>query len=418
VSEELRIELAGLRDEHGQFRARVEELTEEVAARDRQLERALEDVQRGKAASDELRDKLTDLQKTKDEGWRELNNRVSELDNLREVIAEQERLLEERRVGLITLESTTKEMRAERERVMRDTVQMKTERDEMRDRNIKLQATVEALEEEHRRLARAIADGGGGGGGGPNEDHLRLSGELRDLKIESKKLESDRQRLTADLTRAESDRLDLQDRLHKLEVERDKLAGEKATADQARKRIEESLAKAETAKQRAEEERAAATAGREAALVSSDEARREAERLKQQLGEIEAQQTLGGSTAAMPIVKPEDGATLDGEPGHEARIQELEEELAKLATDLAMAHEAKSSNGAPDGGVEIRRHAEEAYHGINDLLSELRTSILLARDLIASGDTSASLKEAIQASVDRTEDAKGVLRTLKEVIEA
>jgi chromosome segregation ATPase len=255
-----------------------------------------------------------------------------------------------------------------------------------------------------------------------NEEHMRLAGELRELKIESKKLDADKQRLSGEMTRLTSERQELEDKLHKVEVERDKLLGEKATADQARKRVEDSLAKAETAKQRAEEEKATAAAARDKALASTDEQRREIDRLKK---EIESQAALGGSTANMPAVKPEDfdGApTSEGEVSAEARIHELEEELAKLATELAMAQEAagsaktQPSNGAPETS-DIKQRAEEAYNGINDLLSELRTSILMARDLVAAGDTSAALTDAIQASVDKTEDAKGVLRTLKEVIE-
>jgi len=425
VSEELRIELAGLRDEHLQFRTRCDELTEEVAARDRQLERALEDVQRGKASTDELRSALTEMQRVKDEGWRELNSRVGELDNLREVISEQERLLEERRVGLITLESQTKEMRTDRERLMRDTVQIKTERDELRDRAIKLSATVEALEEEHRRLARAISDGGGGASSG-NDEHMRLATELREVKIEFKRVDSEKQRLSSDLQRVEGERKELEDKLHQIEVERDKLLGEKATAEQARKRIEDQMVKAETSRQRAEEEKAVAGQARDAALVSTDGVRQELERAKKRIGELEAQTPAGGlgeSTASMPAVKPEDfeaPATAEHDVSAEARIHELEEELSKLATELAMAQEASAGAAAHTGGGngEIKKRAEEAYNGINDVLSELRTSILLARDLITAGDTSAALGDAIQTSVDRAEDAKGILRTLKEVIES
>jgi hypothetical protein len=94
----------------------------------------------------------------------------------------------------------------------------------------------------------------------------------------------------------------------------------------------------------------------------------------------------------------------------EARIQQLEEELARL-----------SGNGV----AEIKKKAEEAYSGINDALSELRTNILLAKDLVAEHgkavpdhDAARTLEDAINVSVDRTEDAKGLLRALREVIES
>ena len=74
---------------------------------------------------------------------------------------------------------------------------------------------------------------------------------------------------------------------------------------------------------------------------------------------------------------------------------------------------------------EIKKKAEEAYSGINDALSELRTNILLAKDLVAEHgkavpdhDAARTLEDAINVSVDRTEDAKGLLRALREVIES
>ncbi|HEY2747947.1 MAG TPA: hypothetical protein VGL86_25165, partial [Polyangia bacterium] len=83
-----------------------------------------------------------------------------------------------------------------------------------------------------------------------------------------------------------------------------------------------------------------------------------------------------------------------------------------------------ASNGHGDI-EEIKRKAEEAYSGINDALSELRTNILLAKDLVAEhgravpdADAARTLEDAINVSVDRTEDAKGLLRALREVIES
>jgi hypothetical protein len=137
------------------------------------------------------------------------------------------------------------------------------------------------------------------------------------------------------------------------------------------------------------------------------------------------------------VTAPQHAVDADGqpvsEPGHEARIHELEEELSKLATELALAQSqapAHAGNGAAaqaSGGeevAEIKRRAEEAYTGINDALSELRTNIVLAKDLVAEhgaqvpdAEAARTLTEAIQISMDRTEDAKGLLRALREVIE-
>jgi hypothetical protein len=116
----------------------------------------------------------------------------------------------------------------------------------------------------------------------------------------------------------------------------------------------------------------------------------------------------------------------------EARVQALEEEVAKLERDLAAAKAAAGATpaaGAANGQhatiEEIKHKAEEAYSGINDALSELRTNILLAKDLVAEHGSAVpdhvavrTLEDAINVSVDRTEDAKGLLRALREVIES
>ena len=112
---ELKEELDALKGEHLTNKQRVEELTDEMSARERQLERAHEDVQRAKQSMEEMRGKMSEVSKTKDEGWKELNARIAELDQLREVISEQERILEERKVGLMSLETAVKDKMKKKE---------------------------------------------------------------------------------------------------------------------------------------------------------------------------------------------------------------------------------------------------------------------------------------------------------------
>src|SRR3569833_2771126 len=112
----------------------------------------------------------------------------------------------------------------------------------------------------------------------------------------------------------------------------------------------------------------------------------------------------------------------------EARVHQLEEEIARLEKAQA-AHAAGGGGGggaaATGNGAhvvqltEIKKKAEEAYSGINDALSELRTNILLAKDLgaehgkaVPDHDAARTREDAINVSVDRTEDAKGLLRVL------
>jgi DNA repair exonuclease SbcCD ATPase subunit len=386
-----------------------------------------------------MRGKMSEVSKTKDEGWKELNARIAELDQLREVISEQERILEERKVGLMSLETAVKDMRAEKERSQREFAQIKNERDELRDKVVRQQHNVEALEEEQRRLARMLADGGsGGGGGGDTSEHVRLATEVRELKVELKKAESERARFAERLQSTERERGDLEDKLAKLDVERASAMQSKGTLDAARARLEEKLAKAEAARAKAEEALAAADKAREAASQAADRAMVDADREKKRANELEMElkMTREAAAGATPEMLAEAAhpqlldSTSEIQVPAEARVHQLEEEIARLEKELAArggsGGGAPATNGAHAEQIgEIKKKAEEAYSGINDALSELRTNILLAKDLVAEHgkavpdhDAARTLEDAINVSVDRTEDAKGLLRALREVIES
>ena len=440
VGNELREELEQLKGEHLSNKQRVEELSDEMAARDRQLERAHEDVQRAKQMMEEMRGKLAEVGKTKDEGWKELNARIAELDQLREVISEQERILEERKVGLMSLESAVKESRAERERLLRDGVAIKNERDELRDKLVRQQHQIEAMEEEQRRLARMLADGGGASGV-DNSDHVRLATEVRELKVELRKVESERTRLGERLESVERERAQLEDSLAKLDIDRASALQSKGTIDAARARVEEKLAKTEAARARAEEALAASEKARETAAQAADRALVDADRERKRAVELEMElkrtrEAAAGATAEM-IAEAQHPQLMDStseiQIPPEARLHALEEEVARLEGELARAHGGGGSaaTAAVNGHgqlvqlTEIKKKAEEAYSGINDALSELRTNILLAKDLVAEHgravpdhEAARTLEDAINVSVDRTEDAKGLLRALREVIES
>ena len=444
VGNELREESEQLRQEFLTAKARVDELSDEVQARDRQLERSHEDVQRTKAMTDEMRAKMADIQKTKDEGWKELNSRVAELDQLREVISEQERMLEERKVGLTALETAVKDLRSEREKTQRETAAMKNERDELRDKVIRQQHQVESLEEEQRRLARMMSEGGGGGAAGSSDEHMRLATELREVKVELRRAETERGRAQERLDTVERERSQLEDQLAKLDVERASALQSKGTIDAARSRTEEKLAKTEAARVKAEEALAEALKAREASSQTADRLMVEADREKKRAAELQLE--LERTRAAMANATAEQAqqaahpqlmdSTSEVVVPAEARLQHLEDEVTRLERELAAAQaahggqnataaSATAGNGSSAIIVEIKHRAEEAYSGINDMLSELRTNILLAKDLVAEHGSSVpdhaavrTLEDAINVSVDRTEDAKGLLRKLREVVES
>jgi predicted nucleic acid-binding Zn-ribbon protein len=436
VGNELRDELEQMKGEHLEYKQKVEELTDEMQARDRQLERAHEDVQRTKQMTDEMRQKMADVQKTKDEGWKELNARISELDQLREVISEQERILEERKVGLMALETATKDLRGEKEKLLRDMQVLKNEREELRDRVIRSNHQIEALEEEQRRLARMLSDAGtniASSGGGSSDETVRLSAELRELKIELKKAQSEATRANERLETVERERNQMEEQLTKIDLDRASAMQSKGTLQEAQKRMEERLAKAEAARAKAEEALGDAQKERQQAMQQADRLMIDVDREKKRASELqlelerEREAHAGASDAMIEASRHPRLVDNTGEIAvpNEARLHQLEEEVERLERELRSAQKA-SSNGHGGGDIEeLKRKAEEAYSGINDALSELRTNILLAKDLVAEhgravpdADAARTLEDAINVSVDRTEDAKGLLRALREVIES
>jgi hypothetical protein len=189
------------------------------------------------------------------------------------------------------------------------------------------------------------------------------------------------------------------------------------------------LAKAEAARAKAEETLAATEKAREAASQTADRAKVDADREKKRAVELETElkMTREAAAGATPAMLAESShpqlvdSTAEISVPAEARVHQLEEEIARLENQLS-AHGAPAGNGQLG---EIKKKAEEAYSGINDALSELRTNILLAKDLVAEHgkavpdhDAARTLEDAINVSVDRTEDAKGLLRALREVIES
>src|SRR6185503_17373811 len=102
VADELRDELTQMRIELNKLRGEMGEMAENVATRERQAARAQEDAAKIREDMEDLNRQLMELSRPKDEGCKNINQQLTEIEHLREVINEQERMLEERRVGLIS----------------------------------------------------------------------------------------------------------------------------------------------------------------------------------------------------------------------------------------------------------------------------------------------------------------------------
>jgi chromosome segregation ATPase len=430
VAEELRDELVQTRDDLAKLRNEMSQIGDTMMAKERAFGRSQEDVTKLRDDIDDLNRQLMEVVRNKDEGWRKLNDQLNEIEQLREVINAQERMLEERRIGLISQEEVIKELRGERERTVKTVAQLKAERDESATLASRAAAQISAIEEENKRLGRLMVEAQtdnsrGGGGVGSGEHTLRLNNELKDVRVEFKRLESDRDRLTEQYQREEQGRIRLESKLATLEVELQEATHTRLMAESARNIAQDALAKAEVARHRGAEEVLLMQRAKDQASTGSDDVKRESDRLRRRVAELEAK-------AAAPANDPSaEKLTIV-----EKQLRDVNVELDAARMDAMKARaeaaraKAASDVGAIDvvgrGGPEVERRSErdaemaqkaqEVYEAINDILSEMRNNIVLVQSEL--GERAApAIREAVDSLVDNAETAKGALRGLRDLAE-
>jgi DNA repair exonuclease SbcCD ATPase subunit len=431
VAEEIRYELDQLREDHSKATTELTEAKEDLTSRTRQLQRAQEDVEKVKKEMETSKRQIAELSKVKDDGFKKLNDQLAEVEHLREVIREQERMLEERRVGLINFEESLKELRQEREARQREIAQIRAERDELRVGVQRQNAAVQGLEEENRRIARLINDLEAGGTGGDSGEVMRLSGELREMRVEVKKAEAERARMAEGLERAERRAEKAETDKTRLEVEGSSGGDKLKAAETARQRADDARAKAEVAKQKADDQLADMRKQLEAQHDEADAVRRELEQLRRKLADIEFEKPAGGAGDAGKLSDAEKriaelqeanglltkkNKTLSGD------VETMEKELKAAKAQAAAAPVAGGGGGGGGGGGdEIKEKANEAASNVNDVLSELRVNLSVVRDefqAFAGNGSDARIRtilDAIEAAAGQAEDMKGVLRSLREL---
>jgi chromosome segregation ATPase len=360
-------------------------------------------------------------------------------------------MLEERRVGLISQEEVIKELRGEKEKNLKVIAQLRAERDEATTNASRNAAQIDGLEEENRRLGRLLVETQTASGrGGAQPDHLmKMTTDIRELRVELKKLEADRDRLEQQYQSADRDREKLEGRLAQIEVELQESVHGRLAAESARNVAQDALAKAEVARHKAAEESLTLSKARDAASTGSDDARRELDRLRKKLGALEK---VAAAAPAAPAIDPKDlqlerdaaerkvKEALDKAVTAERSLRSLQAEVDAAKTDAAKARaEAARARAAADaqavsvvdtttvsagiGNIaEIARVAQEVYESINDILSEMRNNMRLVQgelpNLQADGDTLAAVSQAVEALVDNAETAKGALRGLRDLANA
>lgn len=123
-------------------------------------------------------------------------------------------------------------------------------------------------------------------------------------------------------------------------------------------------------------------------------------------------------------VLQEFAATKNERDQYRSRVAELE----TLNRDLQKAAQsAPAQTGNPEAEralAELKTVATTAYDGINDSLSELRLAIVMAQEMwnkmertYSDRDSARKLRDAIDDTMTRADEAKGHVRSLRSLIE-
>jgi hypothetical protein len=146
IIEDLRPEIEKAIADRDQASMDLSEAKEKIASLERRIERLEEEAVK---AGEELKKQeklVADLDAAKADGLKKLNQQLAEVDQVRQVVREQELVLEQRRVGLINLDEQVKELRGRSEQRTRETAQIRAERDELRLENQRLARQLEELQ--------------------------------------------------------------------------------------------------------------------------------------------------------------------------------------------------------------------------------------------------------------------------------
>ena len=272
---------------------------------------------------------------------------------------------------------------------------------------------------------------------------MRLTSDIKDVRVELKKVEADRERLNEQYDLAERDRVKLEGRLAQVEVELQETVHAKLAAESARNVAQDALAKAEVARHKAAEQALGNAKARDDANTSSDDARRELDRLRRKVADLEKVQGTQTPVADPQELQREREAfdrklkELTGraeQAERSAKGLQLEIEAAKTDAQKARAEAARAKASADSqaesiidavgtvaGSPELARRAKEIYEAINDILSEMRNNMVLVQgelpNLQSDAETMQAVNDAVEALVDSAETAKGALRGLRDLAE-
>jgi hypothetical protein len=244
---------------------------------------------------------------------------------------------------------------------------------------------------------------------------------------------------------ADRDRERLEGRVAQIEVELQEAVHAKMSAESARGVAQDALAKAEIARHKAAEEALSASKARDVASTGGDDARRELDRLRKKVADLELVAKGAPAAAADNAEIAHEREAADrkvkdslaraeqaerAQKALEAALEAAKTDAQKARAEAARARASADAQaeaiveavGTPAGSPELAARAKEIYDAINDILSEMRNNMVLVQgelpNLTADSETMQAVGDAVEALVDSAETAKGALRGLRDLAES
>ena len=359
-----------------------------------------------------------ELARARDEQVRAINSQRGDVDHLRDILKERERMLEEQRVGLINQESQLKDVRKRAEDMEKEFSQARGERDNLRERFGRGQLQIEELRAELDRMHALLAGQQDGG-----EQLLMLSRENSALRDQLSKANEEIGKQHDQLARVTTDFAEVSKQRDRLSEERKNAQAkmQSAVTDAVLQATTELKARYEAEKQKIEAERDAAVKEQRAAQAVTAEHSGQSEQQQQDLRTArEERDSLRGKVADLEFQLH----SAEASAAAAAAAAATAAAAAAAAVPVAAPVDNTKLQQAEQQIAELKHVATDAYDGINDSLSELRMSIVLAQETfnkmertLPEKEVGRKLRDAIDETMNRADEAKGHIRSLRSLIE-
>ncbi len=418
--EELRSDVSKLRSEQIKALSQIEELKLFSEAKDRQIASSAEDVRRSKKEVEGLNAQLVKLARERDEQIRNINSQTGDVDRLRDILKEREKIIEEQRVGLVSQESQLKDLRRRIDELEREGADLKGKHENLRERYGRMQQQNEEL----HQLANGQQQTG-------NEQVLLLSQENRTLRQDAQAAGEKFLAQSTELKKLQAEIAELDRQCDKLddELKAARQNAERAAAEAAAKTTASLSASHADALKNLTAELEQAKQERDALKslpTELEQAKQERDALKSLPAELEQAQKERNELHAnltSAIEQQNSALVIANQEREQLRLRVLELE-AQFRSAIATTQAMPAHPGGDVQLVELKAVAAAAYEGISDSFGSLRKNLVDLEEgfdrferAFTDKDAARRLRQSLEEVQNCFEDARSQIRSLRTVIE-